>query len=162
MQRLGHSCGSCNLSPFCSAMLGPLHTWDWDPVTSSTLQAPSLVEKAEPVQVRCFTIRLRDQRSIFIYVNARWMESLHGFLHGIERVMFHGHLDYCQNPPLEGRLSTKPPWDHGIPNAHNCWFLLFYHVCRPACMNNFFIQMAFGWGSGHIWLHPALEDPWPH
>jgi len=35
-----------------------------------TLQALSLVEKAEPVQVH-FTLRLRDQRSE--YVNARWM-----------------------------------------------------------------------------------------
>ena len=28
------------------------------------------------------------------YVNARWMQSLHGFLHGIEWLVFHGHLDY--------------------------------------------------------------------
>ena len=37
---------------------GPLHIWDWEPVTI-TLQALSLVEKTEPVQVR-FTLRLRD------------------------------------------------------------------------------------------------------
>jgi hypothetical protein len=43
-------------------ILGPLHTWDWEPVTI-TLQALSLAEKAEPVQVR-FTLRLRDQQSI--------------------------------------------------------------------------------------------------
>ena len=49
--------------------LGPLHTRDWQPVTI-TLQALSLVEKAEPVQVR-FTLRLRDQQRE--YVNARWM-----------------------------------------------------------------------------------------
>ena len=34
-----------------------------------TLQALSLVEKAEPIQVR-FTLRLRDQRSKYVY--ARW------------------------------------------------------------------------------------------
>ena len=28
------------------------------------------------------------------YVNARWVQSLHGFLHGIKLIMFHGHLDY--------------------------------------------------------------------
>ena len=27
------------------------------------------------------------------YVNARWMYNLHGFLHGIERIIFHGALD---------------------------------------------------------------------
>ena len=46
----------------CIWHLGPLHTRDWEPVTI-TLQALSLVGKAEPVQVRV-TLRLRDQRSI--------------------------------------------------------------------------------------------------
>ena len=27
------------------------------------------------------------------YVNARWMSSLHGILHGIEWIKFHSHLD---------------------------------------------------------------------
>jgi hypothetical protein len=43
---------------------GPLHTRDWEPVTI-TLQALSLVEKPEPVQVR-FTLCLRDQRSMWL------------------------------------------------------------------------------------------------
>jgi hypothetical protein len=47
------------------------------------LQALSLVEKPELVQVR-FTLRLRDHRSIYV----------DGFLRGIERIMFHGHLDF--------------------------------------------------------------------
>jgi hypothetical protein len=42
---------------------GPLHTQDCKPVTI-TLQALSLVEKAEPVQV-CFTLCLRDRRSMW-------------------------------------------------------------------------------------------------
>ena len=45
-------------------MLGPLHAQDWELVTM-TLQALSLVEKAEPVQVR-FTLRLRDQWSMWM------------------------------------------------------------------------------------------------
>ena len=36
------------------------------------------------------------------YVNARWMEHVHGFLHGIEWIMFHGHLDYFEKPFLGG------------------------------------------------------------
>ena len=47
--------------------------------------------------------------------------------------------------------------DYGIPNVHNCWFILFYHVWGFA-----WIEMAFGWGPCHIWLHITLEDPWPH
>ena len=40
-------------------------------------------------------------------------KSLHGFVHGIERVMFHGHLDYFLKSPLGGRPDTKLG-DHGI------------------------------------------------
>jgi hypothetical protein len=58
-------------------------------------------------------------------------KSLHGFLHGMEWIMFHGHLDYFRNPPLGGRPHTKPG-DHDTPNAHNRWFILFYHVRGPA------------------------------
>ena len=36
--------------------------------------------------------------------------------------MFHGHLDYFQNLPLEGRPNTKPG-DRDTPNAHNCRFV---------------------------------------
>ena len=53
------------------------------------------------------------------YVNARWMYNLHGLLYGIDRIMFYGHLDSFQEPPLEGRPNTKPLGDHGTPNAHN-------------------------------------------
>ena len=76
------------------------------------------------------------------YVNAWWMWSLHGFLHGIKWIMFHGHLDYFQKPPLGGRPNTKPG-DHGTPNAHNHWFILFYHVWGPA-------WIEIHWNS--IWL----------
>jgi hypothetical protein len=65
------------------------------------------------------------------YVNARWMKSLHGFLHGIEWIMFHGHLYYFQKPPLGGRSNTKPG-DYDTPNTHNRWFIWFYHVWGPA------------------------------
>ena len=76
------------------------------------------------------------------------------FLCGIKWIMLHGYLDYFQKPPLGGRPNTKPQ-DHGTPNAHNGWFILFYRVWRPA-------WIEFGWGPGHIWLHTILEGPWPH
>jgi hypothetical protein len=44
--------------------LGSIHTQDWEPVTI-TLQALSLVEMAELVQVR-FTQCLRDQRIMWM------------------------------------------------------------------------------------------------
>ena len=50
------------LQPFRESDRGPLHTRDGEPVTI-ILQALSLVEKAEPAQVR-FTQHLQDQRSL--------------------------------------------------------------------------------------------------
>ena len=61
------------------------------------------------------------------YVNARWMQSLHGFLQDIKWFMFHGHLDCFHKPPSGGRPNTKLE-DHGTPNAYNHRFTLFYHV----------------------------------
>ena len=64
------------------------------------------------------------------YVNARWMQSLHGFLYGIEWITFHGHLDYFQKPSFGGRSNTKPR-DYGTPNAYNHFFIPFYHAWGP-------------------------------
>jgi hypothetical protein len=67
-------CNQCWYSPFVGGQhqqvwggynSRPLHTRDWEPVTI-TLQALSLVEKVEPVQVRHFTLRSRDQRSMWM------------------------------------------------------------------------------------------------
>ena len=130
---------------------GPIHSWDWEPVTI-TLRAHSLVEKVEPVKVR-FTLRLTYQRSVWMQDGCKvYMDSYmasNGFV-------FHGHLDYFRKLLLGGRPNTNPG-DHGTPNAHNCCFIIFYHVWEPA-----WIEIAFGWRSGNIWLHTTLEDPWPH
>ena len=42
-----------------------------------------------------------------------------GFSHGIEWIMYHGHLDQFQKPALGGRSNTKRG-DHDIPNVQNC------------------------------------------
>ena len=51
-------------------------------------------------------------------------------------------LELFTKPHLGGRPNTKP-WDHGTPNAHNRWFILFYHVWGPA-------WIEIHWNS--IWL----------
>ena len=103
-----------------------------------------------PVQVR-FPPRLRDQRSTWLQDGCK---SLHGFLRGIEWIMFHGHLDYFQKRPLGSRPNTKLG-DHGTPNAHNRWFILFYHVWGPT-------WIEIHWNS--IWLrarsHMASHYTW--
>ena len=49
-----------------------------------------------------------------------------------------------KKPPFGGRPNTKPG-DHGTPNAHNHWFIQFYHGVRTH------IEIALGWVSNQIW-----------
>ena len=68
--------------------------------------------------------------------------------------MFHGHLDY-----LGGKSNTKLR-DHGVQNAHDRWFILFYHMWGPAWIG---IHSNIIWlRARHIWLHITLEGRWPH
>ena len=73
--------------------------------------------------------------------------------------MFHGHLDYFQKTPLEGKPNKKPR-DHGTPNAHNCWFILFYHVWGPAWIENHWNSIRLT-PQSHM-THTTLKNPWPH
>ena len=117
-----------------------------------SLQALSLVEEGGPVKVRCFTLCWRDQRNMWMQDGCK---SLHGFLHGIEWIMFHSHWDYFQKSPLGGRSNTKPSGDHGTMNVHNCWFILFHHLWRP-------VWLEIHWNS--VWLrvrsHMTSHNTW--
>ena len=125
-------------------LLGPLHAQDWELVTI-TLQALSLVEKVEPVQVH-FTLRLRDQQSMWIqdgctiYMDSYMTSNESCFM--VTWTIFNNHL-------LEASPNTKPG-DHGTPKAHNCWFILFYHSWGPA-------WIEIHWNS--IWLRAQSHMP---
>jgi hypothetical protein len=89
------------------------------------------------------------------------MYSLHGFLHGIKWIMFHGHLDCFQQPRLRGRPETKPG-DHGTMGISMPSIYYIFIMCEepPPLMS--WIYIAFGWGPRQIWLHTTLEGPWSH
>ena len=72
--------------------------------------------------------------------------------------MFHGHLDYIQKPHVGGRPSTTSK-DHGNLESHNRWLIIFWWVDSAwiEC-----IEISFGQGPNHTWLHTTLEGPWPH
>ena len=130
--------GTWELRPHANRPWGPLYTRDWEPVTI-TLQVLSLVEKVELVQVR-FTLRFRDQQSLWMQDGCKvYMDSYmasNGSCFMITLTILN------KKPPLGGRPNTKPG-DHGTPNAHNRWFILFYHVWGPA-------WIEIHWNS--IWL----------
>jgi hypothetical protein len=92
------------------------------------------------------------------FVNARWIKRLHGFLHGIEWIMLHGHLDYFHKTIFEvGLTQNRRPWHPELSQPWKCSI----SSCRgPACMK--YIEIAFGRRSCHIWLRTTLEGPWPH
>ena len=106
--------------------LEPLHTRDWEPVTIA-LRALSLVKKTEPVQVP-FTLHLRDQRSMWMQDGCKvYMDSYmasNGSCFMVTWTIFKHHL-------LEVSL-TQNQETMVTPNAHNHWFILFYHVWGPA------------------------------
>ena len=39
---------------------------------------------------------------------------------------------------------------------------LFYFIMREDLHEQKLIEIAFGWGPNHVWLHTTLEDTWPH
>ena len=104
---------------------GPLHTRDWEPVTI-TLQALSLVEKVGPVQVH-FTLGLEGGTNGVceckmdgkVYVDS-YVASV-GSCFMVTWTGFQNHL-------VEVDLTQNRSGDHGTPNAHNYWFILFYHT----------------------------------
>ena len=101
------------------------HTRDREPVTIA-LQALSVVEKAELVQVCLHTVLEGPTEYICeckMDVKFTWIPTWHLMDH----VSWSLGLLF-KKPPLWGRPTTK---DHGTPNAHNRWFILFYHVWGP-------------------------------
>jgi hypothetical protein len=119
-----------------------------------TLQALSLVEKAKSVQIR-FTLRLRDQWSMWMKDGCK---SLHGFLHGIKWIMFHGHLDYLLKTTLLEVGLTYNRETKALRTLTTIG-LLYFIMCEDLHESKF-IDIAFGRGPNHIWLHTTLEIPW--
>ena len=90
-----------------------------------------------------------------------WMQdgckSLHGFLHCIKWIMFHGHLVYFQEPPLGGRPNTNHRETMALRTLTTVR-LLYFIMCEDPHEWEF-SEIVVGWGPGHIWLHTTLEAP---
>ena len=111
---------------------------DWEPMTL-TLHALSLVEIKGGAGTSLLHTTLEGPTE---YVNGK-MDAKFTWIptwHHMDHVAW--HLDYFQKSPFGDRPKTKPG-DHGILNAHNHWFILFYHVWGLA-------WIAIHWDS--IWL----------
>ena len=112
-------------------------------------------KKVEPVQLR-FTLRLRDQQSMWMQDGCKvYMDSYmasNGSCFLVTRIIFKNRLvevGLTQNQETM-TLRTLTTVD------------LFCFITREDPHEHTFIEMAFGWGPGHIWLQTTLEGPWPH
>ena len=146
--------GFANHLVLVTCFLGPLHTRDWEPVTIA-LQALSLVEKAEPIQVR-FTLCSRDQRSM-------WMQDgckvyMHSYL-ASNRSCFMVTWIILKNRLLEvGLTKNRETMAFPMLTTVDLFYLI---MCEDPHEHNF-IEIAFGWGPSHIWLHTTLKSLCPH
>ena len=52
-------------------------------------------------------------------------------------------------------------WDMMALQTFTTVDLFYFVMCEDPHEENF-IEIAFGWGRGHIWLHNTLESPWSH
>ena len=127
----------------------PLHTWDWEHV-SSTLQALSFAEKAEPVWVASHyawgTNGVCECKiDVKVYMDS-YMAS-NGSCFMVAWFVLET-TSWCSrhNTNLE---------DHGTPNTHNRWFILFYHVWGPAWIeihsNSIWLRVRSHMTSHYTW-----------
>ena len=120
-----------------------------------TLQALSLVEKAEPVQVR-FTLRMRDQRSMWTQDGCKvYMDSYlasKGSCFIVTWTIFKNHL---MEVPLTQNRETMALWTLTTIG-------LFYFIMCEDPHEWKFTKITFGWGPSHIQLHTTREGLWPH
>ena len=77
---------------------------------------------------------------------------------------------FSKNHLLEVGLTQNQETDHGIPNAHNCWFILFYNVRGFTSIkihwNNSWLRARshmtshYTWGSVTTLSYMILEVCW--
>ena len=122
-------------------MLGPIHTQDWEPTTIA-LQALSLVEKAELVQV-CFTLHLKDQWSLWMQDGCKVYMDSNGSCFMVSWTIFKNHL---LEEGLPQNRETMELWTLTTVG------LVYFIMCEDPHEYKF-VEIAFSWGPTHIWLH---------
>jgi hypothetical protein len=136
----------------------PLHTRNWEHVTI-TLQALSLVEMVEPVQVR-YTLHLRGQRSMWMQDGCKvYMDSYvasNGSWFMVTWIIFKNNL-------LDVDLTQLG--DQSTLNVHNHWFIWFYHVWEPTWIemhwNSIWLRARWHMTSHYTWRSVTiLHDFW--
>ena len=137
----------------CAMGLGPLHTWEWEPWPLHFKHSHWWKRRTQSKFASHYVWGINIVSECKMGVKSTWIPTWHRMGH------VSWSLGFFSKPPLGGRPNTKPG-DHGTPNTHNCWLVSF--TMREDPHEYKFIEIAFGWEPGHIWLHTTLEGPRPH
>ena len=119
------------------------------------LQALSLVEKAELVPIR-FKLHLRDQWSMWMQDGCKICKDSYMTSNGS---CFMVTWTILKNHLLEVGLTQN--WETMALRTLTTVDLFYFIKCEDLHEQKF-VEIAFGWGPSHIWLHTTLEGPWPH
>ena len=119
------------------------------------LQALLLVEKEESVQVG-FTLCLRDQRSMWMQDGCKvHMDAYVASNRACFMVTWTIFKYYLLDIGPTQNMETMALWTLTTVD-------IFYIIMCEDPHEHKFIEIAFGWGPGDIWLHTTLEGPWPN
>ena len=151
-------CGPSSSSVMqCNNVLGSLHTRDWEPMTV-TLQASHWWKRRSRSKFASHyawgTNKVCECMICSMDVKSTWIPTW---------ITSRGHLDYFQKPPLGSRPNTKPG-DRGTPNAHNCWFILVYHVWGPTWVEihwtSIWLRVRSHMASHYTWRSVTTTTTW--
>ena len=118
-----------------ACFLGPLHTRDWGPVTS-TLQPLSLLERRSRSEFAShYAWGTTGVSKCKMDVKCTWILTWHQMDH------VSWSLGLFLKPPLRSRPNIKLG-NHGFSKSHNHWFILFYHVWGPHINRN---SLKYNW-----------------
>ena len=103
-----------------------------------------------------FTLHLRDQRSKWMQDRCKvYMDSYmasNGSCFMCTWTIFKNHILKVGLTHNREIMTLRTLTTVGI----------FYYIMCKNPHDYTFIEIAFGWGPGQIWLHTTLEGPWPH
>ena len=122
---------------------GSHYVWGTNGVCECKMGCKVYMDSYMPSKTSCFMV------IGLISLTTSW--RIPNFLHGIEYIMFHGHLDQSHRPPLGGRPNTKTERPRHSKRLQPLIYSIL--VCVRICMNRNFILIAFSIELGHICLH---------
>ena len=130
-----------------------LHEWSWGEMDGWHLFSRTVLKRRSRSKFAShYTWGTNEVCEWKMDVTSTWLPTWHWMDH------VSWSLGYFWKSPLRGRSNTKLG-EHGIRNAHNCGFILFYHVQGSAWIQNSLKQhLVEGMVTYDFTLHLRVRD----